>query len=140
MPYFLIFRAAMAVFYPVSVWFYIRNLFVLLLDFVEYIKPRTAFTAGYLFDHLADHLMVLGLGLAVAFCLASYTLRQHLSLAEELLMQAVTGCLAVSLAAFIALFALITVGTIFILPTTATGMFLLLHLLPMAGIAMLTRA
>ena len=140
MPLFLIFRAAAAILYPVSVWFYIRDLFQLLLDFVAFINPRAAFSATYMVGHPADHLIVLGLGLAVALCLASFTLRQHLSLTEELLMQAVTACLALGLAAFIALFALITVGTIFLLPTTATGAFLLLHLLPMAGVAMFARA
>lgn len=133
-------RLAPALFYPVSVWFYLEHLFRLLLDFVAYINPRAAFSAGYLFGHLAEHLIVLGLALAVAVCLASFTLRQHLLLAEELLMEAVTACLALGLAAFIALFALITVGTIFVLPTTATGFFLVAHLLPMAGIVMFARA
>ena len=133
-------RLVPATFYPVSVWFYLKHLFGLLLDFVAFINPRAAFSAGYLLDHLAEHLIVLGLGLAVALCLASYTLRQHRSVAEELLLQAATGCLAVGLAAFVALYLLISVGTIFLLPTTATGFFLVAHLLPMAGIVMLTRA
>ena len=140
MPSFLLLRLISAILYPVSVWLYIERLFRLLLDFVAFINPRAAFSAAYLVDHPVKHLMVLGLGLAVAACLASFTLRQHLSLAEELLMQAVTACLALGIAAFIALYLLVTLGTIFLLPTTATGFFLVAHLLPMAGIAMLTRA
>ena len=140
MPNFLVLRLISALFFPASVWFYLEHLFRLLLDLLAFISPRTAFSAGYLFDHLTEHLIVLGLGLAVALCLASYTIRQHMSLAEEMLMQAVTACLALGLAAFIALYLLVTLGTIFLLPTTATGLFLLAHLLPMAGIAMFARA
>ena len=140
MPSLLLLRLLSALLYPVSVWFYLQHLFGLLLDFVNYINPRAAFSATYLLDHPSKHLIVLGLGLAVALCLASFTLRRHLSLAEELLMQAVTGCLALGLAAFVALYVLATLGTIFLLPTTATGFFLLAHLLPMAGVAMFARA
>lgn len=132
-------RLAAVFVYPATVWFYLKHLFTLLLDFTKHLHPKVAFTAGYLLDNLSDHLAVAGLALLVTLSLASVTLRQHLNLAEELLFQAVTGVLAVGLAAFVALYALITVASIFILPTTATGFFLAAHLLAMAGLAMLAR-
>lgn len=135
----LFLRLAAAFIYPVAVWFYIQRLFTLVIDFANHLHPKIAFTAGYFLDHLSDHLAVAGLALVVVLGLLSFALRQNLNLAEELLFQAATGILALGLAAFIALYALMTVASICILPTTATGFFLAAHLLVMAGLAVLAR-
>ena len=133
-------RLALAVLFPVAVGFYLVHLFALLIGFLEQISPKSAFSAAYLLDHLGAHLAVLGLGLLVALGFAGFSLRPHLNWAEEMLREAVTGVLLAGVMAFIGLFGFFCLATLFILPTSGTGLFIVLHLALMAGLGMLARA
>lgn len=132
-------RLALAVLFPVAVGTYIFHLFGLLIGFLEQISPKAVFSAAYLLEHLGDHLAVLGLGLLVAVGFAGFSLRPRLSRAEEMLLEAVTGVLLAGVMAFIGLFVFSSLATLFILPVSGTGLFILLHLALMAGLGMLVR-
>lgn len=132
-------RLALAVLFPVAVGFYLFHLFALLMGFLEQINPNSAFSAAYLLDHLGAHLAVLGLGLLVALGFAGFSLRPNLHRAEEMLFEAVTGLLIAGVMTFIGLFVFCTLASLFILPTSGTGLFIILHLALMAGLGMLLR-
>ena len=132
-------RLALAVLFPVAVGTYLFQLFALLIGFLEQISPKSVFSAAYLLEHLGDHLAVLGLGLLVAVGFAGFSLRPNLHRAEEMLFEAVTGVLLAGVMAFLGLFAFFSLATLFILPVSGTGLFIVLHLALMAGLGMLAR-
>ncbi len=132
-------RIALVALFPVAVGTYLFHLYTLLFDFLAQVSPKSVFSADFLKDHWAAHLAVLGLGLLVALGFASFSLRPHLNWAEEMLFEAVTGLLIAGVMAFIGLFVFFTLATLFILPVSGTGLFIVLHLALMAGLGMLAR-
>lgn len=124
MPFYLLFRVAAFILYPLTTLFYLRAIFVLLYEQVMVLKPRDAWSGSFFFDHPGVHAeILLSLALIAVFHVA-FAWRRDRSAIEELLFEGVVGLLLVGIAAFVAFYALATLTSIFVLPLTATGFFL----------------
>ena len=128
MPFYLLFRVAAFILYPLTTLFYLRAIFVLLYDQVMVLKPRDAWSGSFLFDHPWVHAEILLSLVLIAVFHVAFAWRRDRSALEELLFEGVVGLLLVGLAAFVAFYALATLTSIFVLPLTATGFFLAVQL------------